>query len=147
MIERVGLIQHKSAWDYTNLGILQTISWKEFVLYKRLCLMALLLFYHSNLFSRSEFYTSDSTKKLKVIVFYVWGKPNIDSSGIYLKCEDSIQNKYGFKYERVGGCIVRNSELIKWNWHNRRAINAMRRRHGKQWYQNYKSELNNCCLK
>jgi len=145
MNKRVGFMGHKSVWSYTDIGILQTSLWKKFVLFKHQWLIVLLLFYYSNLFSRSDFFNSDSTQKLKVIVFYKWGKPDFADSKIYKKCEDSIQNKYGFKYKRVGGCIVRYSELLKWNWHNRRAVNAMRRRHGKQWYENYKSDLNNCC--
>ena len=145
MNKRVGFVRHKCAWSYNDLSIQQTSPWKKIVLFKHQWLIVLLLFYNSNLFSRSDFFNSDSTPKIKVIVFYKWGKPDFADSEIYKKCEDSIQNKYGFKYERVGGCIVRYSELIKWNWHNRRAVNAMRRRHGKQWYENYKSDLNNCC--
>lgn len=120
---------------------------ERFVFDKKYLLTGAIFFFSSIVFCRNENINADTTKKLKVIVFYEWGFPNFSGSEIYDKYEDSIQNKYGFKYKRVGGCTIGSIERTKWNWHNRRAINAMRRRHGKQWYQNYKSELNNCCLK
>jgi hypothetical protein len=119
-------------------------DWARFFLDKKLWFIGAIFFFSTIVFCRNENINADSTKKLKVIVFYEWGFPNFNGSEIYDKCEDSIQNKYGFKYKRVGGCTI-GFERIKWNWHNKRAENAMKRRHGKQWYLNYNSELNKCC--
>lgn len=87
---------------------------------------------------------SNKTKPYKIIVFYRWGLADFGTSDSLMKCENSLQHKYGFTYKQTGNCMNATHKKIKWRWHNKKCEWRMRRRFGADWWNQYEKELDNC---
>jgi hypothetical protein len=86
-------------------------------------------------------------KKYKMLYFYTFGlicSLDGENGNKFYKCDLELKKKYGFGYIRKAGCVVRTRQLRRWTRHNKMVEIRLTLRHGKNWYQKYEAELNQC---
>ncbi len=77
------------------------------------------------------------SKNAELQVFRIYGELAPDG---YLDSANPITEKYGFRVERIAGCEVGTVESTLADYQNRKALEAMNEKYGKDWRAAFEKE-------
>uniref|UniRef100_UPI00404A2628 FEKKY domain-containing protein n=1 Tax=Flavobacterium sp. TaxID=239 RepID=UPI00404A2628 len=81
----------------------------------------------------------------EILHFYTYGLPDFEEEYNHI-CKNKLNEKYGFDYQMIAGCVVKMKDVKKWNRHNKKIEKKLKKRNGKNWRQAYEIELKKCLI-